>query len=179
LNEMCEKPGEDGLLAVGVILRPHGVRGAVVVKALSDFPGRYASGSRLFLETASAFREVVVSSSSPHKGLLLVEFEGVDDRDRAEGLKGCRLWIPERRADTLAEGEYWIHDLIGMRVLREDGIELGRVGEVITRDVQDLLTVDCPGVGEFQVPFVAEFIKGVDTDNRTVTVALIDGMVPG
>ncbi|MCG2794462.1 MAG: ribosome maturation factor RimM [Actinomycetia bacterium] len=176
---MGEKPGEDELLVVGMILRPHGVRGAVVVEAISDFPGRFLPGSRLLLETSATFRDVVVNSSSPHKGRLLVILEGVDDRDQAERLRGCHLWISARQVDTLGEGEYWIHELIGMNVLREDGSELGRVRDIALRDVQDILTVARPDGREFQVPFVGEFVRGVDTGNRTITVRLIEGMVPG
>lgn len=179
MSDTGERPGEDGLLAVGVILRPHGIRGAVVVEVLSDFPGRFLSGNRLLLEMEGTFREVVVNSSSPHKGRLLVYLEGVDDRGRAERLRNCRLWIPERQADTLGEGEYWIHELVGMRVLREDGSELGLVGDIALRDAQDSITVVRPDGHEFQVPFVGEFVKCVDIGDRTITVRLIEGMVPG
>lgn len=179
MSDTGERPGKDGLLAVGMILRPHGIRGAVVVEVLSDFPGRFLPGSRLLLETEGTFREVVVSSSSLHKGRLLVYLEGVDDRGRAERLRNCCLWIPERQADTLGEGEYWIHELVGMRVFREDGSELGRVGDIVLRDAQDSITVVRPDRHEFQVPFVGEFVKRVDIGDRTITVRLIEGMVPG
>lgn len=178
-DKKFEPPGEE-LLVVGRIIRPHGVRGAVIVAVESDWPEeRFRQGAVLLLETGRGTTEVTVDSASPHKGAMLVQLSGTDDRTAAEGLKGRNLFVRAGEAASLGEGEYWAHELVGMRALDEDGMALGVVAEVICRETQDLLVVSDESGDEFQVPFVEEFIKRVDTRERKVVIKVIEGMVPG
>lgn len=180
MSDSGNEPGEEDLLAVGKVLGPHGIRGAVIVKVISDFPGRFHQGARLQLgDPRETLDEVVVRSSSPHKGNLLVYLDGVDDRGRAERLRGRYLWIAARQAAPLEDGEYWAHELVGMEVCSEDGCPLGEVEEFVERPLQDLLTVTVADGRTFQLPFVGEFVKRIDTARRTITVRLPQGMEPG
>jgi len=173
-----EAPGGEPLLAVGTIIRPHGVRGAVIVAVESDWPARFDPGTRLLLEKPSGeLGETVVESSRPHRGKVLVHLSGVPDRNAAEGLKGSFLLVPESEAAPLGEGEYWAHELVGMRVVEEDGRPLGEVGEVVCGEAQDALVVVREDGAGFTVPFVAEFIREVDHAERKITVKLIGGML--
>ena len=174
-----EVPGEAELLVVGRINRPHGVRGAVIVEGISDWPERFRPGARVLLEAApSRFEEVTVQSCSPHKGGLLVSLSGIVDRDSADGLRGCLLFVPADEAVPLGEEEYWIHDMIGMSVITEDGGILGVVTEYISGPAQDLLLVEDENKTEFEIPFVSEFIKGIDREASAITVRVIEGLVP-
>jgi 16S rRNA processing protein RimM len=165
---------------VGRIIRPHGIRGAVIVAVESDWPEeRFRKGVSLLLEAAhEVYREVTVESSVLHKGNMMVYLSGVDGRDAAEELKGRYLMVRACDARQLGEGEYWAHELVGMSVVDEGGLQLGEVSEVICRQAQDLLVVRGGECTEFQVPFVEKFIKGVDADARVITIEVIDGMVP-
>ena len=175
---MVDEPGED-LLVVGRIVRPHGIRGAVIVRVESDWPERFSEGAVLLLERAPGRREsVTVASATPHKGDMLVYLTGVADRDMAEKLKGRLLSVRACDAAPLAEGEYWAHDLVGMHVVEEDGRPLGEVQDFLCRPAQDLLVVSEEGGEEYQVPFVEEFVKCVDATARVITLRVIDGMVP-
>lgn len=175
---MGDEPGED-LLVVGRIVRPHGIRGAVIVRVESDWPERFSEGAVLLMERAPGRHErVAVASATPHKGDMLVYLTGVVDRDAAEKLKGRLLSIRACDAAPLAEGEYWAHDLVGMRVVEEDGRPLGEIRDVLCRPAQDLLVVRGEGGEEYQVPFVEEFVKRVDAPARVITLRVIDGMVP-
>ena len=174
-----EVPGEAELLVVGRINRPHGVRGAAIVEGISDWPERFRPGARVLLEAApSRFEEVTVQSCSPHKGGLLVSLSGIGDRDSAEGLQGCLLFIPANEAAPLGEDEYWIHDLIGMSVVSEEGDKLGVVTDYISGSAQDLLLVEDENRREFKMPFVGEFVKKVDREASAITVKVIEGLVP-
>lgn len=173
-------PGPGGHLAVGRIIRPHGLRGAVIVEALSDSPERFSAGETLLLERVRAsLEELTVVHAGLAGGRLVVTFVEVDGIDAAERLRGCHLFIPAERAVPLAEGEYWIHDIIGMAVIDEEGAGLGVVADYISGPVQDLLVVRDTAGGEFQVPFVEEFVRSVDAGQARITVRLIRGMGPG
>jgi 16S rRNA processing protein RimM len=145
----------------------------------SDNPERFAKGERLLVRTeASVLHVVTVESTAPLGGRLLVRFSGVTEREEAERMRGCHLMIHKAEAGGLGEGEYWIHELEGMKVVDAEGRELGEVAEVLEGPAQDLLLVRDGRGGEFQVPFVEEFVRKVDRDSSTVTVSLIDGMGP-
>lgn len=174
-----DEPGGEELLVVGRILRPHGLRGAVIVGVESDWPERFRDGAALLLEIAPGKRvEVKIESASAHKGNMLVYLAGVASRDGAEELKGRYLYISACDAAPLADGEFWAHELIGMLVIEEDGRPLGEVEDVLCQPAQDLLVVRGPGGEEYQVPFVEEFVKRVDPAGRTVTMHVIEGLVP-
>lgn len=144
----------------------------------SDWPARFDPGARLVLETAAGEqRETVVLSSGPHAGRMLVQLDGVADRNAAEGLKGASLLVPESEAAPLGEGEYWAHDLVGMRLVDEAGADLGEVADVVCGEAQDSLVARSGGGTEFRVPFVAEFVRRVDAGKRVITLRPIEGMV--
>jgi len=171
--------GGESLLAVGKILRPHGIRGALVVEPLTDWPDRFSAGNKLLLEKAEGnYVEVTVESGGPHKGRYLVALDGVEDREGAEALKGLFLMIRAEDASPLAEDEFWAHELVGMEVVQEGGEKLGEVAEVLLRNAQDLLVVEALDGSEFSIPFVKEFIAEVDVENRSIKVTLMEGMAP-
>jgi 16S rRNA processing protein RimM len=139
-------------LEIGRIVKPHGVRGEVVVWLVTDRAERVAPGSSL----EAAGRELVVRSSRPHQGRWLVAFDGVDDRSAADGLAGASL-----RAAPIVDSEaLWVHELIGAETVTADGKERGRVVAVEANPAHDILVLES-GV---LVPVV--FVAGWDGDGR-------------
>jgi 16S rRNA processing protein RimM len=178
LSLSSDEPGGEELLVVGRILRPHGVRGAVIVRVESDWPSRFRDGARMLLQTVSGdCREITIESCSEHKGDMLVYLPGVHEREAAQLLKGSYLLVRSCDAAPLARGEYWAHELVGMRVVTREGIDLGQVNDVICRTAQDILVVIDATGAEFQLPFVEEFVKNVDTAEKVITVKVIEGMI--
>lgn len=177
MSDSEKKPGA-GLLAVGRITRPHGIRGAVVVERMSDFEGRFQPGARLMLESSGVLSEVEVETCSGAGDRLVVKFAGFASRNDTERLRGALLKVPVEWSPPLADGEYWPHELEGMKVSSAEGRELGRVSEVLETRAHDTLLVSGGEPGEFMVPFVSEFVVEVDVKARVITVKLIEGMVP-
>ena len=130
-------PGER--LSIGRIGRAHGLRGEVAVTFTSNRPERSAPGAVCF----TANRELVIATARPHQGKVLIRFEGVDDRSAAEALQGRELTADRLGDDVeLAEGELWIHELVGSRVVDRGGIERGTVTAVEANPAHDLLVLD-------------------------------------
>ena len=156
-------------LVVGFIARPHGVRGEVVVDVSTDEPeARYAVGNALATDPPDA-GPLTVESVRPHHGRLLVGFEGVEDRDTAEGLIRAILWIDEDAQSATVEEDAWFdHQLVGLDVVR-DGAVVGRVARVEHLPAQDLLIVRV-GDDEVLVPFVKAIVPEVDIDAGRVVV---------
>lgn len=128
--------GDRTRLEVGRIGRAHGLRGEVVVTPVSNISERFARGSTLWVDD----RAYVIASSRPYQHRYVVRFEGVDDRNGADTLRGKIV-----EAEPLAEppaGELWVHDLIGSAVRDRSGAPVGRVVSVEANPAHDLLVLD-------------------------------------
>ena len=155
--------GRPTLLGVGRIVKPHGLRGDVIVSLTTNRHERVAVGSVLHADDGRAF-EVVRSSA--HRGRWIVTFDGVDGIDAAEALRDTPLSAPPLEdPDAL-----WVHDLIGSVVEDATGVELGRVRSVEANPASDLLVLEDGGL----IPL--RFVTGSVPGSR-VTVDLPDGLL--
>lgn len=127
-----------GLLEVGRIGRPHGVKGDLVVSFTSDVSSRREEGSRLMVHMPSGARELVVTSCRAQGERHVVHFDGVDDRTTAERLVNLVLLAPpvDGGDDTL-----WVHELIGSQVVDVSGRQWGTCVSVIANPAHDILEV--------------------------------------
>jgi 16S rRNA processing protein RimM len=158
---------------VGRITRAHGIRGEVAVQNLTEVASRFESGSKLRLEDG---RALTVSSARRHGNRLLVTFEEVPDRSGAEALRGQVLLV--RREDTQPPPEgYWIHQVVGLEVVTEDGRGLGRIAEVIHNPGNDVW-VTSDGDREVLIPAVREVVLDVDLEGGRVRIRPIEGLLP-
>ena len=126
------------LLEVGRIVRPHGIRGEVIVALVTNHTERLAAGTILDSDRGP----MLVRASSPHQGRWIVAFDGVPDRSAAEQLRGTVL-LAEPLPGT---GELWVHELIDCRVIDTHGRIYGFVDAVEANPASDLLLVDRGGI---------------------------------
>jgi 16S rRNA processing protein RimM len=154
---------DPGRLEVGRIVKAHGIRGEVVVEAVSNRPERFRPGSVLF----AGDRALVIRTASVHGGpnapgrvtrtRWIVAFDGVPDRNEAERMRGTVLSGDafDRGDDA---GELWVHELVGAEVVDPAGRALGRVTAVEANPASDLLVLD--GQGLVPMVFVVETAPG-------------------
>ncbi|MEU7985578.1 ribosome maturation factor RimM [Streptosporangium canum] len=156
-------------LVIGRIGRPHGLRGDVSVEVRTDDPERrFAPGTAVATDPASA-GPLVIESRRWHSGVLLVRFEGVNDRNRAEDLRGTTLVIDSADIPPSDDpDEFYDHQLIGLAVVTPDGERVGEVSDVLHHG-QDLLVVRRGGA-EVYVPFVKALVPVVDLDKGILVV---------
>ena len=121
------------LLVVGYIRKTHGVRGDVIVRLTTNRTERADVGQTLVLGDQS----IKITSSRPHQGDYLVHFEGVNDRNQADALRGTEV-LAEPIDDP---DELWVHELIGCEVT-DGAVSRGTVIEVIANPASDLLSLD-------------------------------------
>lgn len=179
-----------GTVEVGRIRRSHGVRGEVVVESFSDAPDRFAVGRELLVSPAAdargavrlpgAQRRLTVASLRPHKGALLVGFEGIESRDDADALRGALLEVERSQVPEPPEGTYYYFELVGCRVRDVREGDLGEVADVIEDGGGVLLAIDLvAGNGERRllVPFVRTMVRSVDTAGGVIELELPEGLV--
>lgn len=167
----------EDLLKVGVITTTHGVRGEVKVYPTTDEPERFLDLDYVLLDTRKELRRLDIKNVRFFKNLVILKFDGIDNINDIEKYKGCDLWIPREEAQELAEDEYYIADLLGMKVILDDGTEFGTLKNVMETGANDVYIVDSPGHGEVLLPAIKECILDVDVEANTMTVHLMKGLL--
>jgi 16S rRNA processing protein RimM len=167
---------EPRFVVVGRILRPHGVRGEVVVEVVTDFPQRFDSLKVAYLGDARHAEAHQVRQKRWHKDLLLMAFEGYPDRDSVEALRDLLVQVPVEEAVPLPEGEYYPYQLAGMDVITEEGEALGTLSDVLFTNANDVYVVTGPR-GQILLPAIRQVIKQIDLPGGRIIVQLMPGLV--
>lgn len=163
-------------VAVGRVLRPHGVRGEVVVQVLSDVPGRLEPGSKVLgSRDGKPPTPLVIEMHREHKSGAVVRFAGYDDRDRAEELRDLLLEVDRSQVPEAPEGTYYWYQLLGCRC-GVDGEDLGEVVDLV-EDGGGLLLVVSDGERAVPIPFVQSFLKNVDVERGQIELDLPPGLL--
>jgi len=150
------RPGQAGeRLVVGLVRGVHGLRGAVRVEVLTEEPGRFDVGRRLYREGGEA--PLTVVWVQPDEQGLLVRFAEASDRDAAGRLRDAYLETVRAPEERLPRGRYWWHEVIGARVRDRAGRELGTVAELFHAGGAEVAVVRGER-GEVLVPLVRAFV---------------------
>ncbi len=174
----------DELVAIGKVLKPHGVRGELSVEVLTDFPERFEQTEEVHLvppargaarEAPSQVWVLPLESSRAHHGRMLVKLAGVSTVDQAGWLRNFLLAVPQDELVELEEGEYWHFELEGLQVFDRQGQRLGELREVLVTPAHDLYAVGTAS-GEIYIPAVDEYVHEVDlaAGRMVVTVPVIE-----
>ncbi|MDT8341443.1 MAG: ribosome maturation factor RimM [Longimicrobiales bacterium] len=170
-------------LAVGVVRRSHGIRGEVRIHTLSDHPGAvFAPGVVLYPGAPDASgpdperAPLTVSEVRDAQADYLVRFEGIDDRNGADALRGLRLHAPLGALAPLEEGEIFHHQLVGLRVETVAGRTVGTVAEVVPLAPNDLLLVRTAR-GQLLIPYHARLVVAVRPEEGRLVVDPPDGLL--
>ncbi len=160
---------------LGQIVNAVGLKGENKVYPYTDYKERFEELDQLFIED-----KVYEIDRVRYQGnLAIVKFKGVDDRNAAEALKGKYLYIDRENARPLEEDEYFVPDLVGLKVCSPEGEVYGTLKDVIQNTAQDVYEVQKEDGGVFMIPAVKQFIKNVDIPGGVITVELIEGMLEG
>lgn len=165
---MTTPPESD--LRIGLVRSAHGVKGALRVELLTDFPDRFAPGR----EVEVGGRRLRVARSTEQPDGLLVTFDGIDDRTSAERLVGAYCTLPLEDARPLPADRYYHFQLVGLRVFDLHGDrDLGRVADVLTYPANDVLRVT-DGTREVLVPMVRSVVRSIALSEGRITVELAE-----
>lgn len=170
-------------LVVGRIRKSHGVRGEVLVRSMSDYPGEvYLPGVVLSSGAAAeggpdADRPPLrIEAVRPVRDGYLIRFGGVDDRDRADRLRGLFLFQAVEELAPLAEGEVFHHQLLGLAVETADGAAVGTVRDIIDLPPALLLEVASPR-GTVLVPWNRDIVLQVSPEEGRLVIDPPDGLL--
>jgi len=166
---------EDEWVAVGKVVGVFGIGGEVKVEAFTSFPERFTETPLLYVGDQHTPYKVL--RAHPHKHHMLLQLEGTESIEAAERLRGLTLYIPADQIHALPENQYYLHDIVGLRVLHVDGRELGTVEDILLTGGVDLFVVQSSHTGkQILLPAVKEFIKAVDISAGVLEVDPIPGL---
>ncbi|MBC5784248.1 ribosome maturation factor RimM [Ramlibacter sp. USB13] len=167
-------------IEVGRIADAWGVKGWFKVLPHSAEPQALLSSTRWYLQPsergAKTFSGTVllrVRETKDHSDSIVARADGVEDRNGAEALKGARIFIPRSSFPTADADEFYWVDLMGLDVVNREGVHLGKVTDLMATGPQTVLVVGYEEEGKAQermIPFVSQYVDGVDQAAKRITV---------
>jgi 16S rRNA processing protein RimM len=166
---MAENTEEPWDLVVGQVTAPFGVEGAVRVRPETEDPERFSRLRQVRLELPSGEERIVTIRSArvTPRGVVL-QLEESPNREAAESLRGAWVKIKQSMAIPLAEGSYWVHDIVGLKVVTEEGEDLGEVTEVIRTGANDVYVTP-----RAMVPAIRDVVRSIDLKAGRIVVSML------
>lgn len=164
-------------VSVGRIGRAVGLKGECAVFWNSGQPP-VAIGGEIFLSEPgkTSYKSWRVAALRTQGRFDVVRLEGIEDRTAAEGLRNLEIALPVDRLPALPTGEYYCYQILGLRVVTEEGVELGRIERIFTAGEHDVYEVRGDGK-EVLVPAIEQVVLSIDLAKGIVTVRLMEGML--
>lgn len=167
---MSQEPRE-GYTAIGRVLRPHGLRGEVRVFSFNPAAPNLAPGTVVAIGEA----RYTLGQVRDSRDSWIVELLGAGAREDVESLRGRLIEVPDSSI-AAEEGAYFLHELIGLRVLLPDGTELGTIAEVLQPGANDVYVVRGDR-GEHLIPAIGEVVGEIDVHAGTVGITPLPGLL--
>lgn len=161
-------------LAVGRITGVHGLRGEVKITPYGEFEGLREGVVRFKDGLEPPY--VVIQEIRRHRGQLIAGLKGYTDRGSSEALVGREVYVRTDELPELSDGEFYVHDLMGMDVWSEDGRAVGKVTGYISAGGNGVFEVSGQ-FGDVLIPSSVETIKEVDRGQKKIIVRLIEGLI--
>ncbi len=164
-------------LRVGVITSSHGVRGEVNVFPTTDDMKRFKKLKTCILDTGKGYRELHLESVRFFKQMVIVKFTEFNSADDTLPYKNRDLLITRDQAVKLGKDEYFICDLIGLKVITDEGGYFGEVTDVMQTGANDVYIVRRPDKTEVLLPAIKDCILDIDIDEGRITAYIMPGLV--
>lgn len=164
------------LLEVGKIVNTHGLRGDVKVVAWTDCPEVFEDIETVYIKKKNEYEKLDITNIKYQKNNLIVKFAQIKDINEAEKYKNFVLYCKRADLGELPEGVYYIADLIGSKIVTEDGESIGTVIDVFNTGSNDIYEVKREGKKNMLIPVIDDVVRKIDIENKTITVSLMDGL---
>lgn len=170
-------PEGDTKILIGRVLKPKGIRGSVKVLSYAQSPETYERAGVVYVRSEGSWQpletEKVEKSRPGRTRTVVLAFRGRNRIEDVRDLVGADLYVDKDNLPPLEEGEYYWHELIGMRVRTEEGEDLGRIRGIFNTGSNDVYVVR-KGSREILLPALRDVIRKVDLPGRRMTVRLLE-----
>ncbi len=160
--------GEPEYVLIGKLQRAHGVTGEIVLGIRTDFPERIKRGKVIYLGSDHSPR--TISGARPFHTNVLITLDGIRNREEAAELTNLEVFVRIDELPALAEGQYYHHQLVGLKAVLENGTEIGTVTEIMETGANDVYVVADPSGKELLLPAIDSVIIRVDLPAKQMVV---------
>ena len=167
----------ENILQVGVITSTHGVRGEIKVFPTTDDVKRFKRLKEVILDTGKEQMTLEIEGVKFFKQFAILKFKGFDNINDIEKYKGKSLFVTRENAVKLRKDEYFIADLIGLKVLDEEEKEIGELKDVIETGANDVYVITMTDGRELLLPAIKQCVLSVDVEGGTIKVHILDGLL--
>ncbi|MGI6021391.1 MAG: ribosome maturation factor RimM [Lachnospiraceae bacterium] len=166
-----------GMLQLGVITKPHGLKGEVKAFVTGDDPYVFEDYDNVIVQTGKKKIELSIENVRYFKNLTILKFKGLDKIEDIQSFSGSKILIPREDALPLGEYEYYVDDIIGSDVFLDDGTFFGKLKDVLRTGANDVYSVELEDRKEVLIPSIKDCILSVEPDNKKMVIHLLDGLM--
>lgn len=164
---------DDGLIVIGRLQKPFGIRGEIRVQAYTETFEAFEKSEWLQIKE----KRMVIKQIRIHKGSVLVLFDGISTPEQVSEFSGQLVQTLAQNLPVKDEDEYYYFELIGLDVFTESGRHLGKITEVMATGANDVFVVNGDS-GEILIPFIDEVVTDIDLVAKKVQVNPMEGLIP-
>ncbi|MDD3839636.1 MAG: ribosome maturation factor RimM [Clostridia bacterium] len=165
-------------LIIGQILKPRGLKGEIKVFPLTDVIDRFNDLEYVLIEnSADELKKYDIEYVKYQKDIVYIKLEQVNSVDEAERLREKYIKISRNDAIPLEEGEYFICDIVGLKVYDEESKYIGEIQDVIKTGSNDVYSVNSHDGREILIPAIKKVVKNIDLEKRTMKIQLLEGLI--
>ncbi len=164
-------------VSIGIITKASGLKGEVVVIPITDEPQQFNKLKKISIKDQNDERKSFIIDSvriSSHR--IIIKFGNINDRDSAQALKGLYIEKHSSECEALPPEEYYIFDLIGLKVKTTDDILLGKIIDVLTLPANDVYIIQNES-SEYLIPAIKDVVKKVDLEQEYILIEPLDGLL--
>ena len=162
---------------VGVLTSPHGVRGEIKVYPTTDDLRRFKRLKEVILDTGKETKVLEIESVKFSKQMVILKFKGFDTPEDIAKYRQCSIYVTRENAVRLGRDEYFIADLMGLKVHNEDDEEIGVLREVLETGANDVYIIDLHDGRELLLPAIKDCVLDVDVEGGQIKIHILDGLL--
>lgn len=167
----------EDILQVGVITSTHGVRGEVKVFPTTDDAERFKRLKEVLLDTGKEQITLEIEGVKFFKQFVILKFKGIDNINDVEKYRQNSLYVTRKNAVRLKKDEYFIADLIGLKVLDEEEKEIGRLEDVMETGANDVYVIRMTDGKELLLPAIKQCVLAVEPEAGFLKVHILEGLL--
>jgi len=162
---------------IGQIVNHFGIKGMVKVNPFTDDISQFEKMETILVDKKGSLLEMQIEEVKYSKNQILLKLKGIETVEDAEKYRNCYLKLPREKARKLPKNTYFIADLIGLEVYKEDGSLLGKVDDIYNTGASDIYVIKDTLGKQILLPAIKEVIKQIDLEQEKIVVHLLEGLV--
>ena len=162
---------------IGQIVNTSGLKGVMKVKPFTDDITKFSNLKTIYVSIKKELKEFEIEQARFSKNMVFLKLKGIDTVEQAEDYRNLYLKIKRNKDEKLEKDSYYIVDILGCKIITDEGKELGDIEDVFQTGSNDVYVVKDELGKQVLLPAIKDVIKKVDIKNKVITVHLLEGLL--